>query len=59
MVLIGDTLHDYDVAQAIGTDCILCAFGHQAEADLRATGVPVVTAISQLEAFLLEPALSR
>ena len=59
MILIGDTLHDYDVAQAIGTDCILCAFGHQAEADLRATGVPVVTAISQLEAFLLEPALSR
>lgn len=59
MVLIGDTLHDYDVARAMGTGCILCACGHQAEADLRRTGAPVVAAISDLETFLLEPALSR
>ncbi|MCB0628355.1 MAG: HAD family hydrolase [Saprospiraceae bacterium] len=28
-VLIGDTLHDYEVAQEIGVDCILIANGHQ------------------------------
>ncbi len=28
-VLIGDTLHDHDVAQALNVDCILVADGHQ------------------------------
>ncbi len=28
-VLIGDTVHDYDVAKALGVDCILIAAGHQ------------------------------
>ncbi len=56
MVMIGDTLHDLEAAQAMGTGCILCATGHQSEADLRTAGVPVVTSFSQLEALLLEPA---
>lgn len=56
MVLIGDTLHDYETAQILGTDCILCAIGHQSERDLRTAGVPVVTAFSQLKDLLLEPA---
>lgn len=53
MVLIGDTLHDYETALAMGVDCILCAIGHQAEQDLRTAGVPVVTAFSQLAGLLL------
>lgn len=53
MVLIGDTLHDYETARAMGTDCILCAIGHQSERDLRLAGVPVVNAFSQLKAYLL------
>ena len=53
MVLIGDTLHDFETAQAMGVDCILCAIGHQSERDLRTAGVPVVTAFSQLRALLL------
>lgn len=28
-VFIGDTLHDYEVANALGIDCILVAYGHQ------------------------------
>lgn len=28
-VFIGDTLHDYEVASAVGCDCILVASGHQ------------------------------
>lgn len=53
MVMIGDTLHDYDVAQAMGTDCILCAIGHQSEQDLRTAGAPIVKSFSQLEPLLL------
>lgn len=53
MVLIGDTLHDYDTAKAIGVSCILCAIGHQSERDLRTAGVPVVTAFSELRDLLL------
>ena len=53
MVMVGDTLHDYDASVVMGTDCILCAIGHQAEADLRRAGVPVLTAFSQLRVRLL------
>lgn len=30
-VLLGDTMHDYEVAEAIGVDCILIAKGHQSK----------------------------
>ena len=30
-VLIGDTIHDFEVANAIGVDCILIANGHQSK----------------------------
>lgn len=41
-VLIGDTVHDHAVAEAIGADCILVAAGHQDRARLLTCGVPVV-----------------
>ena len=52
MVLIGDTLHDYAAARYIGTDCILCAIGHQSREDLCRAGVPVVDSLAELSAFL-------
>lgn len=60
MVLVGDTLHDLDAARAMGVGCILCAIGHQSEADLRASGAPVVTSFRELWPLLLGevPALS-
>lgn len=54
MVLIGDTLHDYDAAQAMGTHCILAAIGHQSEADLKTTEMPVVTTFSAIRGLLLK-----
>jgi len=45
-VLIGDTLHDYDTACAIGCDCILIPKGHQSRTDLEATGAIVADDIS-------------
>lgn len=40
-VLIGDTLHDAEVAREMGIDCILVAKGHQSAETLAETGVPV------------------
>ena len=42
IVLIGDTIHDYDVAQAIGIDCILFSGGHQSKDRLEKCGTIVV-----------------
>ena len=28
ILMVGDTVHDYEVAQAMGTDCVLVASGH-------------------------------
>ncbi|MGF7138939.1 HAD family hydrolase [Roseimarinus sediminis] len=51
-VLIGDTTHDYDVAKAMGCQCILLANGHQSAQKLRNTGAIVLENISQLPQVL-------
>ncbi len=48
LVLIGDTIHDFEVASELGCQCVLIANGHQAKEILQATGVLVVDRISQL-----------
>lgn len=53
MVLVGDSLHDYDTAKAMGVRCILCAIGHQAKKDLLTAGVPVVDRFTELRQHLL------
>lgn len=52
LLLIGDTLHDFEVAQAIGADCILLAHGHHNRERLLATGAPVLDSFTQLRAHL-------
>lgn len=50
-VLIGDTIHDYEVAQAIGVDCILIANGHQSRKrleDKTLGNLPVLNEIGEL-----------
>ncbi|MBR3423568.1 MAG: HAD family hydrolase [Clostridia bacterium] len=51
-VTVGDTLHDYDAARTMGTDCILCSFGHQSKKQLLTAGVPVVDAFGGIERYL-------
>ena len=53
MVLLGDTLHDFDVAKTMGVHCILGAIGHQAKEDLLTAGVPVVDAFRDFRNWLL------
>jgi len=48
VVLVGDTLHDFEVAEAIGTHCILLAHGHHTAERLAQTGAPVVHSLNEL-----------
>lgn len=41
-LLIGDTIHDHEVAQGLGIACLLMTGGHQAESKLTRLGCPVV-----------------
>lgn len=47
-VLIGDTLHDFDVANEIGADCILIANGHQQKEILLNSGTQVLDSLKDL-----------
>ena len=48
ILFIGDTEHDYEVAEEIGCRCILIADGHQSEERLRATGTIVLPSLTSL-----------
>ncbi len=40
-LFIGDSIHDYEAARAIGCDCVLLACGHQSRVRLEVTGCRV------------------
>ena len=48
LVLIGDTVHDFEVASVLGCKCILIANGHQSRQILEATEAQVIDGIEQL-----------
>jgi phosphoglycolate phosphatase len=50
-VLIGDTLHDYEVAQALGIDCALVAIGHHSKGRLEAVCGCVVDSLDEVVAY--------
>jgi len=49
IVIIGDTVHDHEVAQVLGVDCILMAHGHNSKNRLQECGAPVVDSFTELE----------
>ena len=48
-IMIGDTLHDLDVAKAMGVDCVLVAKGHQAKEILTENWDKVVDDIREVK----------
>ena len=52
-VLIGDTLHDQEVADALGVDCIIVANGHQSKESLVECGAVTVDCLSDITKILL------
>lgn len=51
--LLGDTLHDAEVARALGCRCVLVARGHQSRDTLAGAGVPVLDTLTGAVALLL------
>lgn len=52
-VMLGDTLHDADVAKVMGTQCILIARGHQSCEALKSAGVPVCASLAEAARLIL------
>lgn len=49
-LFIGDSLHDFEVAQTIGAECVLLAWGHQDRVRLETTGCRIFDTIADLQA---------
>ena len=54
VLFIGDTVHDFDVAEAMGVDCILVEGGHNSAARLEACGVPVFPSLVEVGGYINE-----
>ena len=52
-LVIGDTLHDADVARAIGAHCVLVARGHQSRETLENSGYPVLGTLEEAAEYAL------
>jgi phosphoglycolate phosphatase len=52
ILFIGDTVHDFEVAEELGIKSILFSKGHQSETTLRSTGVPVINEITEIKNHL-------
>ena len=52
VLMVGDTLHDLDVARHMGADCVLVAVGHNPAARLRARHDCVVDDLAALQRLL-------
>ncbi len=59
VLLVGDTMHDAEVALEMGIDCWLVTDGHHPEARLAATGRPLFPDLPTVCSALLGPALER
>ena len=47
VLFVGDTLHDWEVAEDAGCHCVLLSQGHQSRRLLEKAGVPVVDTLEQ------------
>jgi len=52
VLLIGDTVHDHEVAAAIGADCILFSSGHHSYYKLTSCDVPVFETLTEVLDFV-------
>ncbi len=53
VLLIGDTIHDYEVAEGLSTDCLLVSNGHQNNEKLKSLNIPVINNLKELLLLLL------
>ena len=54
VLLIGDTVHDYEVAKGLNTDCLLVSNGHQNNEKLKSLNIPVFNNLEEIFLLLME-----
>ena len=54
IIFIGDTLHDYAVAQNAGIECILFSGGHHSLQKLKQCGAPVFETFDDIQTFFAQ-----
>ncbi len=47
-IMVGDTVHDYEVANVLGVKCVLYANGHQSIQTLKRTNAQIITNLKQI-----------
>jgi len=47
-LMVGDTIHDFEVARSIGCNCVLVAHGHQSKERLLSTGAIVLNTLDEI-----------
>jgi len=52
VLFVGDTMHDFEVAKAIGVDCVLVCNGHNHPDKLRPCGVRVLNSMAEVTCLL-------
>lgn len=52
VLVIGDLLHDAEMARRLGAQCVLLTAGHEQPARLRTAGVPLIDSLTALPALL-------
>jgi phosphoglycolate phosphatase len=52
VVVIGDTLHDHETAEALKSECFLISNGHQCKDDLLKSGSIVLDDISEVNLYI-------
>ncbi len=48
ILFVGDTVHDVEVAQALGVDCVYIHSGHHSREQLSAAGVPMLESLADV-----------
>jgi phosphoglycolate phosphatase len=54
VLFVGDTAHDFEVADAIGIDCVLIPGGHQTKAVLSDTGATILDSLKDIRSLTAE-----
>ena len=54
VLLIGDTVHDYEVAKGLNIDCLLVSNGHQNNEKLKSLNIPVYNNLEEIFLLLTE-----
>ncbi|HJL74727.1 MAG TPA: HAD hydrolase-like protein [Candidatus Marinimicrobia bacterium] len=54
VLMVGDTIHDHEVAQTLGVECVLVAIGHTSLARLQSTGANVLNDLLEFKEYLQE-----